>query len=152
MSSLPSSSLRTLPPNDGDDSIRDDDSLAEVRPITTLGAKHQSTGALSWSSGAGPGSSLVSPIIGDDEVETSSLSRSRSSLDRRRAQTAAGALQRGTEPLLTATGEENDDDWFHVANEHRREKHLTRFAVLSPSPPPLRMCVCNLQALSWRMQ
>ena len=78
-----------------------------------------SDGYLSRSLGS---SSLVSPIIGDEEVEVGSLRRSRTSLDRRRAQLAVTHLATGSSAPLA---ESLDDDWFQVDNPLRRESHLT---------------------------
>ena len=66
---------------------------------------------------------LVSPIIGDHEIERSySL---RSSLDRLRVE-AAGTLGVREQGLLTAS--DDDSDWFKIDNVHRRETHLTTLA------------------------
>lgn len=80
-----------------------------------------SDGYLSRSMGSHDSGSLVSPIIGDEEVEVGSLRRSRMSLDRRRAQLAATHLATNSDPLA----ESLDDDWFQVDNPLRRESHLT---------------------------
>lgn len=122
MSSLPASSLHTLPPNNDSG----DDSSSERQGLLSQSAPKRDYRSTSLESSG----SLVPPIIGDDEVEVEGggyLRRSRSSLDRRRAQTAASALQGGrknrSNEQLQASGEE---DWFHIANEERRKDHLTR--------------------------
>ena len=87
----------------------------------------QSLLSRSVGSGTSENSSLISPIIGDEEVEEGSLQRSRMSLDRRRARLAASNLARESNVSVKSVGE----DWFHVDNEHRRESHLTRCRLYS---------------------
>ena len=76
-----------------------------------------------------PGSeSLVSPVISEAEIEASvGLRSSQASLESYRLnmrEEAAGALGSHRRELLTASGED-DDDWFKIDNETRRETHLT---------------------------
>ena len=122
MSSLPASSMRTLPPdrNSGEDSPS-----PKQRLLSQSGPRPSYYGT-SWQESSG--SSLVPPVIGDDEVEAEGgdyLRRSRNSLDKFRAQTAASALQGGSHQHLLDSG---DDDWCHVEGDHvcRRKDHLTR--------------------------
>lgn len=121
MSSLPGSSLHTLPP---DDNSREDSSSQKQR-LLSQSLSRRDYHSTAWEESSG--NSIVPPVIGDDEVEVEGggyLRRSRNSLDKFRAQTAANALQGGNPELLETT----DDTWCHVDGEHacRRKDHLTR--------------------------
>ena len=110
MSSLPAASLRSLPPDD--DSEDSATSSKQALLSRSVPRRH-------YSSTSGGGGSLVAPVIGDDEVEVDLLRRSRDSLDRRRARSAASALQDEDKSF-------SEGDWYHIANENRRQDHLTR--------------------------
>lgn len=126
MSSLPVSPLHALPP---DDNSREDSSSQKQR-LLSQSAPRRDYHSTAWEESSG--NSLVPPIIGDDEVEVEGggyLRRSRNSLDKYRAQSAASALQGGSQELQEAT----DNDWCHVDTEHtcRRKDHLTRYTLFS---------------------
>ena len=129
MTSLPysSSSLRSLPPRNG----RGDSSTG------LLGRSFPSRQGYSSmdDSREGSGSSLVPPVIDDSEVEGEGgdyMRRSSvESLGKRRARTAASALQGKDRELEMAS----DEDWFEIANPERRKDHLTRYTLASSFPP-----------------
>ena len=124
MSSVPDgSSLRTLPPNDISDGLSPRQSLLSQ---SLSRRDYSSITSSSKDSKEGSGSSLISPIIDEEDVDMECgtyLQRSMDSLDRRRARTAASTLQRGnSEGLETA----EDEEWYEIANPTRRKEHLTR--------------------------
>lgn len=121
MTSLPGSSLRSLPP----DESNGEEGFSSKRKLLSQSLSRSNYGSTDpdiRESSSSP--RLVSPIIGDDEVV--SLSQSSGSYERRRAQTAAGALQ-GEGPGEHLHLQSGEEDWYHVANPLKRKVHLTRY-------------------------
>ena len=118
MTSLPGSSLRTLPLND---TYGEGSSKSSKRRLLdhgqSLSSSYRDYGSSGYEERENSGSPLVSPIISDDEVVSYC---STESLSRRHARNAVGALQSG-DSMPTA-----DEEWFHVANPRRRKDHQTR--------------------------
>ena len=138
MTSLPgASSLRALPPSDGEESESSIDSSGNSRRLLAHSlsgggrGKYGSTARGHHDERENSGSTLVSPIIDDCEVVgerrgyLGSSGSVESSFNRRR--TAADALQGGKRESDPSAGE----DWYIIANPERRRDHLTR----SEHPP-----------------
>lgn len=123
MSSVPASSLRTLPPNDGQDSVSSSSSSRSSNRRLLSQSLSGDYGSTVQDERENSGSTLVSPIIDESEIEVEGggyLRRSTDSLNRQRAKLAANTLQGRRERAGT------DDDWYVIANPERRKKNLTR--------------------------
>ena len=114
MTSVPSTSLGTLPPSSRESSLLSG----------SLGRRDYGS-ASRRDSREDSGGSLVPPVIEESEVEVEGggyVSRSLESLGKRRARRAADSLQvRGEEMKVAA-----EEEWFEITNPERRKDHLTR--------------------------